>query len=111
MHKERPDLYKDPNPKPEIAIALSDNFIACAGFADHSTLRRNFSENEILHKLLPVLTLGEFYDPEPENPRFLKALLTAMLEKMDFAKEFLEDHVRRLEIDIQKILDYDRTNH
>jgi hypothetical protein len=53
-----------------------------------------------LHKLLPVLTLGEFYDPEPENPRFLKSLLTAMLEKMDFAKEFLEDHVRRLEIDI-----------
>jgi hypothetical protein len=34
-----------------------------------------------------------------------------MLEKMDFAKEFLEDHVRRLEIDIQKIEEYDRTNH
>jgi hypothetical protein len=34
-----------------------------------------------------------------------------MLEKMDFAKEFLEDHVRRLEIDIRKIEEYDRTNH
>jgi len=58
LHKEQPELYKDPNPKPEIAIALSDNFIACAGFADHSTIVQNFTENEILHKLLPVLTLG-----------------------------------------------------
>lgn len=27
-----PDIYRDPNPKPEIAIALSDDFIACIGF-------------------------------------------------------------------------------
>jgi len=27
-----PDVYKDPNPKPEIAIALSDDFTAFMGF-------------------------------------------------------------------------------
>lgn len=74
-------------------------------------MRRNFSENEVLLRLLPVLSLGEFYDPEPENPRFLKVLLTALLEKMDFAKEFLEDHSKRLEIDIRKIDPTQRTRH
>jgi len=60
---------------------------------------------------LPVLTLGEFYDPEPENPRFLRVLVTAFLEKMDYAKEFLEDHSKRLEIEIQKIDPAHRTQH
>lgn len=27
-----PEIYKDPNPKPEIAIALKDDFTACVGF-------------------------------------------------------------------------------
>lgn len=33
LHVEFPDKYKDPNHKPEIAIALVDNFLACYGFA------------------------------------------------------------------------------
>jgi len=33
LHIERPDVYKDPNHKPEIAIALSNDFKACYGFA------------------------------------------------------------------------------
>ena len=32
LHIEMPDVYKDPNPKPEIAIALSDDFTAFMGF-------------------------------------------------------------------------------
>mmetsp|Transcript_86554 Transcript_86554/g.119207 ORF Transcript_86554/g.119207 Transcript_86554/m.119207 type:complete len:133 (-) Transcript_86554:27-425(-) len=39
LHAARPDIYKDPNPKPEIAIALSDDFIACFGFAGAEQLR------------------------------------------------------------------------
>merc|ERR1719222_427226 len=31
LHRERPDVYKDPNHKPEISIALSD-FEAMCGF-------------------------------------------------------------------------------
>merc|ERR1719330_954776 len=31
LHRERPDVYKDPNHKPEIAIALT-NFEALCGF-------------------------------------------------------------------------------
>lgn len=32
LHATYPDKYKDPNHKPEIAIALSDDFMACYGF-------------------------------------------------------------------------------
>lgn len=32
LHQERPDVYKDPNHKPEIAIALTDDFQALCGF-------------------------------------------------------------------------------
>ncbi len=89
LHAEQPEIYKDGNPKPEMAIALSDNFIACCGFADKATIQKNFEENEVLLKLLPVLTLGEFYEPQLENPKFLKMFVEALLLKMDFAKEFL----------------------
>jgi len=34
LNSKFPDIYKDPNPKPEIAIVLSDDFEACYGFAD-----------------------------------------------------------------------------
>lgn len=34
LYSKFPDIYKDPNPKPEIAIALSNDFEACFGFAD-----------------------------------------------------------------------------
>jgi mannose-6-phosphate isomerase len=89
LHAEQPDIYKDANPKPEMAIALSDNFIACCGFADDATIKKNFEENEVLLKLLPVLTLGEFYEPDAENPKFLKMIVEALFLKMDSAKEFL----------------------
>ena len=42
LHAEFPDKYKDPNHKPEIAIALSDDFMACYGFS---------SAEKILHNL------------------------------------------------------------
>ena len=51
LHAEFPDVYKDPNHKPEIAIALNDNFLACYGFCEAETLRKNFAENKVLAKL------------------------------------------------------------
>jgi mannose-6-phosphate isomerase len=41
LHAARPDLYKDDNHKPEIAIALTDDFTACFGFLTPSSLREN----------------------------------------------------------------------
>ena len=33
LHAKFSDIYKDPNHKPEIAIALNDEFVGCYGFA------------------------------------------------------------------------------
>mmetsp|Transcript_74224 Transcript_74224/g.131244 ORF Transcript_74224/g.131244 Transcript_74224/m.131244 type:complete len:434 (-) Transcript_74224:81-1382(-) len=38
LHAERPEIYKDPNHKPEIAIALTDDFQALCGFRPVSEL-------------------------------------------------------------------------
>jgi mannose-6-phosphate isomerase len=41
LHESFPDKYKDPNHKPEIAIALCDDFLACYGFASKSVIEDN----------------------------------------------------------------------
>jgi mannose-6-phosphate isomerase len=52
LHAEFPDKYKDPNHKPEIAVALSDDFMACYGFC---------SADKILHNLQANPTLAETF--------------------------------------------------
>lgn len=42
LHIEFPDKYKDANHKPEIAIALEDDFLACYGFASADKIIENF---------------------------------------------------------------------
>lgn len=41
LHEKYPDKYKDPNHKPEIAIALSDDFKACYGFCSAEKVKSN----------------------------------------------------------------------
>merc|ERR1719230_905180 len=41
LHKERPEIYKDPNHKPEMAVALSENFEALCGFRLISDITKN----------------------------------------------------------------------
>jgi hypothetical protein len=72
---------------------------------------KNFKENETLYKLISVLTMGEFEEPEPENPAFMKCFVTGMFEKMDFAEEFLEFHILELRTTIRDIPDTRRSAH
>ncbi|XP_037828731.1 mannose-6-phosphate isomerase [Lucilia sericata] len=51
LHKERPDLYKDPNHKPELAIALTP-FMALCGFRPYSEIHRFCEEIPPLKELL-----------------------------------------------------------
>ena len=82
LHRERPDIYKDPNHKPEMAIALS-RFEALCGF-------RSVSELECALQEVPELALccgQEAVDryisvPEgndTEKKRLLKALFTSLM--------------------------------
>ena len=43
LHVEFPNVYKDPNHKPEIAIALCDDFLACYGFASAEKIKENLA--------------------------------------------------------------------
>lgn len=52
LHASFPDKYKDPNHKPEIAIALSD-MEACYGFASQEQINLNLKENPILAEVFP----------------------------------------------------------
>jgi len=54
LHVEFPDKYKDPNHKPEIAIALQDNFLACYGFCSPSVIQANLNENPVLSEIFPL---------------------------------------------------------
>jgi len=54
LHREKPDIYKDPNHKPEIAIALSSDFKAYYGFALPEKIKKNLEENPILAQTFPL---------------------------------------------------------
>ena len=77
LHALRPDVYKDPNPKPEIAIALGDDFEACFGFADEATIVKNLTENNALAGLVPALTDGKYDVPKLDND-FLELFVKGM---------------------------------
>ena len=53
LHAEFPDKYKDPNHKPEIAIALKDDFVACYGFASPEQIKVNLQQNPALAENFP----------------------------------------------------------
>jgi mannose-6-phosphate isomerase class I len=46
-------VYKDSNHKPEIAIALCDDFIGCYGFTSIDNIVKNLGENPILAEVFP----------------------------------------------------------
>uniref|UniRef100_A0A1I8M7R0 mannose-6-phosphate isomerase n=1 Tax=Musca domestica TaxID=7370 RepID=A0A1I8M7R0_MUSDO len=51
LHRERPDIYKDPNHKPELAIALTP-FTALCGFRPYEEIYQFCQELPALKKLL-----------------------------------------------------------
>ena len=51
LHASFPDIYKDDNHKPEVAIATEDNFTGLLGFLSNEDLRYNISENRVLAEI------------------------------------------------------------
>uniref|UniRef100_A0A2M3ZAU4 mannose-6-phosphate isomerase n=1 Tax=Anopheles braziliensis TaxID=58242 RepID=A0A2M3ZAU4_9DIPT len=59
LHRQFPDVYKDPNHKPELAIALTD-FQALCGFRPYPEILRLIEEWAPLQTLLGPETLARF---------------------------------------------------
>jgi len=101
LHRERPDVYKDPNHKPEMAIALS-RFEALCGFC-------SVSELEGTLRSVPELALCcgqdivDRYIREPEinttqKRRLLKELFTSLMTvDKSRASEMVQKLVDRLD--------------
>ena len=88
LHVKFPDVYKDPNPKPEIAIALSDDFEACFGFAEKSTILKNFNSNP------PLQTLIARFDLQSDN--FLQEFCHFLFNDLDHDKNRLMNVIKEL---------------
>lgn len=59
LHAERPDIYKDPNHKPELAIALTP-FLALCGFRPYSEIQSILKTYPEMTKLIGNETVSKF---------------------------------------------------
>jgi len=89
LHIEFPDKYKDPNHKPEFAIALQDNFLACYGFASAELIKKNLAENPVLKEVFPCEEPSEDYLKESVKKMFLEL-------DADDKKDQRTDYIKRL---------------
>ena len=57
LHTDQPDVYKDPNPKPEVAVALSETFEALAGLLTPDIVSDNLEQ---FPELTGINTLAKY---------------------------------------------------
>lgn len=99
LHRDRPEVYKDDNHKPEMAIALSD-FEALCGFCSDEDLRGNFTQiPEIVEccgdELVENYKLSE---GDKDRKDALQKLFTAVMTADTSKKDVLVDKlVSRIE--------------
>ena len=98
LHAERPKIYKDPNHKPEMAIAMSEKVRAMIGFR-------------------PLAEIAQHLDEYPEFQEVLGPILTQEIKKVDTApsaaksllrqmfKEYLEKPAEIIEKNIDAMVD------
>ncbi|CAL1711008.1 unnamed protein product [Somion occarium] len=105
LHKERPDIYKDANHKPEMALALTP-FTALCGFLPLPQIATYLSNVPEFAALVPRAIINKFLvisnssNPSgPEEKVSLKDLFSAvMTAKEPLLKEQLTKLVRRYEL-------------
>ena len=94
LHKEYPDIYRDPNPKPEMCIALG-TFEALCGFSPPQAIIANLNINsEILDLLEPnsskILDNLSEIGKESEGLRCLIREITELEKNMELVGKCLE---------------------
>jgi len=101
-----PDKYKDPNHKPEIAIALTDNFVACYGFASSETIQANLNQNPKLGEIFPVTET-------PLNEAFLRASIDRMFNELDLEEntDKRTECISQIAAHIETLKPEDRSEH
>lgn len=89
LHTAKPDTYKDPNHKPEMAVALDDNFEAMSGFRPITEIASNLLEYPEMANIIGVVSKIEVIDaaehnlranPKPILQRLFRSYMTASEE-------------------------------
>jgi mannose-6-phosphate isomerase len=99
LFKERPDVYKDPNHKPEMAIALSEKVKAMCGFRPLQEIYRHIQAYPELRALVGEETTEEVADyvHSPATRAVLRDMFQAYIESSDEkVQEQVEILVERL---------------
>lgn len=105
LHATRPDIYQDDNHKPELAIAIDDNLVACFGFLTSIELRENMRGNRVLSEVFCV------EDDSQIDEVFLKKCVHKMFYELDKDLDNLEKIILKLQEDILSLDPSTRSAH
>lgn len=95
LHQTSPDIYKDSNYKPEMAIALS-KFEALSNFAKPERIQENLLEYEEFKTLFSEDVLNSFF--KSQNKESLMSLVTNLFQTPESIwKESLKKLIERLQ--------------
>lgn len=106
LHLQHPEIYKDDNHKPEIAIALSDDFTALFGFLNPEKMEINLKQNRVLAEVL-----GYKESLTAINEDFVKKSVHKMFYEIDSDLEALEKIINKLSEDIESLDPSNRSDH
>jgi len=105
LHAQHPDIYKDDNHKPEIAIALGDDFQALFGFLNATDLTKNLRENKGLAAAL------EWTEDTKVDGEFVKGCVKKMFYEIDSDHNRLEEIILQILNDINSLEEAKRSEH
>ena len=105
LHQNNPDIYKDDNHKPEIEIALSDDFSACFGFLNPEGLKNNFKQNRVIAEVL------NYNEDTAIDGELLKKCVHRMFFELDKEQDKLEVIINKLSEDILAVAEGERSIH
>lgn len=102
LHTARPDVYKDPNHKPEMAVALDDNFEAMSGFRPIMEIASNLLDYPEMGNVIGSVSKNEVLDAAENcrngdpKPILQKLFISYMTASDDLVQSNLEALVTRL---------------
>lgn len=102
LHTARPKVYKDPNHKPEMAVALDDNFEAMSGFRSITDIGSNILDYPEFANLIGISAKREVIDSiesglgSDTKPILQKLFHLYMTASDELVKENLEKLIQRL---------------
>lgn len=101
LHATYPDVYKDPNHKPELAIALTD-FLALCGFRTHEDLYTQLTTYQPLTELIGANEIEKLKTDSSQES--LKACYTKLMHS---SQETVNDCIAKLAVIVNSTSDSD----